>query len=771
MKTKNFLFTLASVSVLLTHCFGAENTASSIVSAVTLAKDGKCDTSCASHIPSTYSSANQYTTMMTSVSMDEGRITCGVYNSSDMSSIIATFSYTDPDCGHVTAATSEAAQSTGNDASNQLYNFANSKIGTSYGTSEKSGYLTLSKMMTVLMTLDADYIDYGSTTSIGRLTLKPGYTDAIDELESDTQGQASSSIAAQKIYLSRVKNIYGFILDFFVGLNELYNLINTYMLAGGMATMLFMLGGGALLKKLQKQEGQDKNYMQYASVGVLGILLFFAPIPSGSSNSSSNEAMATTTAIQQFIRFAAQLGNDWGEKANAIGAQSYVRYLAKNNGLYTQETLNLVAIEIENNQKKIDTYNSIYASCKNSYLVGTDKNAIYKDFSEAATNSGQTKAVRQNSSGANIPSYSLSICNEAERGLKVLPVQNANLISRQTKFAANTANAADANSLVSQVGNIVSRIGTLNTQTGWLGSSVMPASIVWFQNMGITNDEADYQSAEEAARPEGDAQNKNASGESTADTVKNFAKMIISAVPYFIVPGGQAVYGVSNGFINAAGDTIANSVIAFFPAAILSGGIGFGAIFAFFLAKNLIAFGASVYITVMLMTKVILYIPVLALIVASIVKSIMFFLDLFKLMYVSPFVVLWSISTRNPQKILDFLARCSALIVTPTLIVLSVYLAVFMKTIMEDLFLALIFQQFLFFEATSTGVLMSAFTIMFKEMLLIVGEFAAAYVAVRMIIGGSDMFLKMLGVSESSELSKEITSQVTSKLGGKAELL
>lgn len=176
-------------------------------------------------------------------------------------------------------------------------------------------------------------------------------------------------------------------------------------------------------------------------------------------------------------------------------------------------------------------------------------------------------------------------------------------------------------------------------------------------------------------------------------------------------------------------------------------------------------------------------IPLLVISVAAIVAYLSYLVTLCKYFYISPFVTAWAMATKRVDKIIDFLLMGISLFFVPVLIVLFIYLALFLYTLVDEFFIFVSIQQFqgivvsdnpgfwktayetmvennsvvvgiatgIYNWATSTAKEVQNFHIYFvigaiSGLLKIFGGLASSYIAWKLIVNGPTWALGLIGL-------------------------
>lgn len=139
-------------------------------------------------------------------------------------------------------------------------------------------------------------------------------------------------------------------------------------------------------------------------------------------------------------------------------------------------------------------------------------------------------------------------------------------------------------------------------------------------------------------------------------------------------------------------------------------------------------------------------IPLLVCTTASIIVFVSYLVSLCKYFYISPFVVAFALATKRMNKIVDFLVSGIAIFFKPILIVLFIYLALFVHTLIDEIFIFMSVEQFSGIETSwynfYTNFVVGAIT----GLLVIFGKLASSYIMWKLIISGPSWAMSLVGI-------------------------
>ena len=139
-------------------------------------------------------------------------------------------------------------------------------------------------------------------------------------------------------------------------------------------------------------------------------------------------------------------------------------------------------------------------------------------------------------------------------------------------------------------------------------------------------------------------------------------------------------------------------------------------------------------------------IPLLVCTTASLIAFVAYLVSLIKYFYVSPFVVAFSLATKRMDKIIEFLISGIAIFLKPTLIVIFIYLALFVHTLVSEFFVFASVEQFTGIP-TSVWDFHTNFVVgAIIGLLKIFSYIASAIIIWKLIISGPNWALSLVGI-------------------------
>ena len=656
--------------------------------------------------------------------------------------------------------------------------------------------ITLSRFLSGLVTLDPTIIDRDKTQTTGQLYLKEGITTrgSVDNIfgyeqlvpvGKDNPDEDSGIFKAAGNLVNSIwngmKTIVGVdkgrldvggyekisVADGFNKANMAYfsNLFeNMSKVYQHLQYLLFVVVGGFFLagigaKKLQTylehkgQESSREPYLHKFYIPLLAVGFFFMPIPEGQNSSA--------TAVQNIIRYFTSQSTHIADIASAEGAKTYVNKLYARTGGIGQEGETVIRIDRNKWEFISESASREYTTrCAERFpqlnemgipeldkMTEDEKKDIYEKF-DINKVAGTESDIK----------FETCIWLQGHIAEANNQVKNANNLLKGIK------EYYENNSLQKNLENIDSYFKDREFQLGWINSALLPASGIMIELQDYISDIELQDDIETQTKNNQKATQENINkGEVTAgDNVESFTSAIagyfLGKVAFFIIPGAGKIYEIISNNIEPFVSPLtrfAASAVSIIPGINILSGL----VVKFAAAK--LTTGIAVPVLSLLGMAAIVesmldYIPVLVATVAATIATISYLVALCKYFYISPFVVAFALTTKRLDKIIEFLVSGIAIFFKPILLVLFIYLALFLHTLIKEFFLFVSVAQFGVMSVSEQDFFAVLSITGIQSLLKIFGSLASAYVMWKLIISGPSWALKLVGIDGSQD---DIVSQ------------
>lgn len=290
-----------------------------------------------------------------------------------------------------------------------------------------------------------------------------------------------------------------------------------------------------------------------------------------------------------------------------------------------------------------------------------------------------------------------------------------------------------------------SYFNTRENQLGWINSLITPSSAILTQTFVFADDQVvNYDVKESTEKNQKNVEEFSKKGYTEGESKGKINDSMMGALAgklvWMMLPGASAI----KDFVKENQAKLT---------AIIGGAIGSAVPVVGSVVGGIIGWvvGAVTTITayaisIMLMEWTFEKIPLLVCTTASIIVFVSYLVSLCKYFYISPFVVVFALATKRMSKIVDFLVSGIAIFFKPILIVLFIYLALFVHTLIDEIFVFMSVEQFSGIETSwynfHTNFVVGAIT----GLLVIFGKLASSYIMWKLIISGPSWAMSLVGI-------------------------
>ena len=711
-----------------------------------------------------------YATQIIGFDFANGTTFCKVYETSDLSlDLKFSANQTNATCRTEVRKGLEAEAASLESLLNQNKDFLESKIA----YTEKSNSLTMSHFLSSLATLNPNIIDREQTKNLGHLTLKNGlefaslekigqrgeheqnkvtryFIGLADDLISNTiNPQLPMSIGGKEYQKTSAvdgfnKNNMAYFSDLFMNMEKVYQHLQIllFVVVGGF--YISSIGANKLQVYLENrgESASNQPYLHKFYIPLLMVGTFFMPIPEANGTAHS-------TMVQNTIRYFTTESTKIADMASAIGGKTYMDKIYKSIGginyagvvslLNQKYEKQYIATQGENiyNNTCAKRYTKPYSAQKESYFTTlTDeekkkfKEVYRQDFNQVA---GKDQDI------------SLEACIFLE--VEILKAKN-DLDRVQTQLdGIKKFNSSD--NIKNKINRLDSYFNTRENQLGWINSLITPSSAILAQTFVFADDQVVNYDVKEATEKnqknlEEFSEKGYIEGESKGKINDSLLGGLAGKLVWMMLPGASAIKDFVKENYTALSATIGAAIGSAAPGvgSILGGALGWlvGQI------SSIVGTIGGYVIAIMLMEWTFEKIPLLVCTTASIIVFVSYLVSLCKYFYISPFVVAFAMATKRMNKIVDFLVSGIAIFFKPILIVLFIYLALFVHTLIDEIFIFMSVEQFSGIETSwynfHTNFVVGAIT----GLLVIFGKLASSYIMWKLIISGPSWAMSLVGI-------------------------
>lgn len=650
------------------------------------------------------------------------------------------------------------------------YNIKSSISNTPSDTS-----LTLSRFINGLITLDPKIINRDATNQSGQLVLNDGITNRsqVEDIYKENFSAIAKKIGnstfgtiaeswnmdyQKEFIVGGGKNIsladgfnkanMSYFSNLFKNMNEIYNYLQNliFVLIGGF--YLATLGVKKLFTYLEHREEQQLNqpYLQQFFVPLVAFAVFFMPIPEGKSNQDQ------ATIVQNIIRFASSRATDIADIASSKGANTYINKIIASVGGADNQQERLFLYTKSKNQLINEYAKKEYKKCEERY--GDYISKLHKPYSDMTEKELEELEIFDMFQKAKNSDISLQACAVIEQN-----IFNSNaLIANAENNLKAIATFKDNTQLQKNLQFIDSFIAKRENQLGWFNSIIVASSAKMIE---LQDDIQDYTiqkkdtiktiSEKSTQATKDEVKSGEVNGEDEKGLLTSVTNYLVSKVTWFILPGSKSIYDNIKSIYETIVDIISGvveTILSKMP------GVGYVASVVTGNLMNLIGNAGksviSLLVTQWMLEEMVKAIPTVTLCIASLIATIGYIVSLCKYFYISPFVVAFALSTKQVDKITQFLISGLTIFLQPILIVLFIYLSLFLNTLIGEFFILIGSEQFNAIPLSLTDPTSIIKIGVIKEMITIFGYLASAYIVWKLIISGHKWVMDLIGINSQN---------------------
>jgi len=778
-----------------------------------------------------------------------GETQCFIYKNSDPSTQLGFVSTSNASCQSQFVLSSDEEYKVNADSETNPDEFGLESIKTKYtqnytNTGTRT-YLTTSKYIVAGLTADNEIIDVASTISKNKLTIRNGYTiypnisgtitpdvstsqkvmsalggwwnnlfsstSADEAMKEQYKGYEAELSSLSEIMFSSVIVL---MLTWLAESNTLFlNMNSTLFFWVFPATLVLFLVSKVTKKMGDKQDHEDNFERGFLTALILWVFYF----ASGETD-VANDQKITYTNFQTYSRPILYKGVEFADDLNMAFTKAYISYKAKDAGLFYQQDYKKIADETARLTKEnafLAESGGMLGLCYEAYdteklkklasdVVGANtvfpplgtlnkdtqgKPTATKSKAIGTPNLEETAFLNEGYRRAtNVPT--LSACYNFERRYKEnSKVLMANeLIKKQYESAINGNKAKEGIKLVADL------MFKNSADMGFINASNIASTNILINNLDLfANAEIKDASVEHTMELDNQLSGYETSNIASSDaTFYRSMRWIMQNSAYMMVPPASSIKeNVIEPFLLGAVALGAGGLEKITPAlGILNQAmkkLTSGKNMSESYIKSLVSFIALI-LTILFMKKFLMYMPLVAISVASYLAIGFYYVSVEIFYLVAPFVAIYALSADQMSVLKSFISRFLALAFKPLLIVLSVIMAIMAMEIFDklakvtahktfDSFFAITEFDRSHWDTTDMGIdamnwvksqvdLSDYLIVCFKGILLTGAQVVQLLAVFYLVFYGSTMILNMFGFKDSgTDAQDTVGSTFESKTG------
>ncbi|CAD7289525.1 hypothetical protein LMG7974_01602 [Campylobacter majalis] len=661
--------------------------------------------------------------------------------------------------------------------------------------------LTFTRFLASFLTLNPNIIDREATEKVGELTLKDGITtfsvlnfakekdeninrgfwerikrgdvtglgERVEEwmnrsynkkLREKSQSLSSVDFTQTSVADGFNKNNMAYFSNLFLANEKIYQHLQI---------LIFILVGGFFVSRIGTEKIQvylenrgessgKQPYLHKFYIPIIMVGTFFMPIPEANN-------LAHSTIVQNIIRYFAVESTRVADIASATINKVYLEKIYKSLGILSPSGIDVL---VEKQAKAKYTYEQINKIYENTCKIRFPEayNAPTLEYISSLTEEDKKKLQekdRQDFTNASGSEYDITL--EACILLEVTALNARNEEKKQKQHLDGVIKAFDKTEMQSRINALDGYFSLREQQLGWLNSILTPTSSIASEIIMFANDRVNEYDLKETTRANTnnalEAVSKGHAQNASEDEINDsWLAMLGGQLVYMTLPGATAI----KEFVKDNSTKINTLVGGIVGTGATPIGSMLGSVVGYFVGT--IGGGMASYATaIYLMHKMLSYLPLVVCATASAIAFVSYLVSLCKYFYISPFVVAFALTTKKMEKIVEFLVSGIAIFLKPVLIVLFIGLALFIYTLVDEVYLFLATEQF---SGIKTDIFspMINFTIgSVSGMLEIFAKLASVYVMWKLIISGPAWVLSLVGVDGKQDdmISQGIENNLAKK--------
>ncbi len=730
--------------------------------------------------------ADLFYLVLAGADLSTGRLTYDVYSATDkysegakieqsLSEPVDTISFTNPSCNYSKIDSSELqsmiqenglsnyAQKTNernNQLNTELKELENKYLGKNaeFNQTGDKKYLTTASYLLACFSFNESIIDIKQSLQLNKVTLKPGYTihpnNQVERVEDTEVAKGFASVASSikkkvettynEVILESISdflsdNVILFLFDFRSNWNDIILEMKTFLFL----TFIPFSVGFLSLSKITKKISKIHNFDDIAEKGVMVVvLLFMFYFTNGTANkvelANGEEKNINLSNFQKYSSNFFAKSMEYADKSANVFSKSYINFKRKSAGYLTdQEIVNILedSASAEKQKGKINLFLDVCYDqwnrdeVRNRFNIKPKKEILsfpnqqqYSNFINGSRNANNIQQFLNE--GITYPMISLTGCYNLEREKAELTKN----IENNKKTLDSIKDTQEEQADREQIKKIAKVQYYSTAEQGFLTIPQVAVTNIVTDNLNMFGADPDKTKLKE--------ETSKIKEETGVEDSSSLSKNTFGALAYMMVPGANSI----KEFVSDAGSDFFEKIPYF---------------------GKLVGSLVGTSVAVGIMKYIVLYLPVVALSMASLMVIGWYFISVFIYFLVSPFIIVYALSQQQTEIIKDFLIRGVALAFKPILIILSVVVAVMAVDLFKDLSIILFETNFTLLiniidENSNPFSLLGLFFVFLRGVVEVGTSIVATVSAFYLVFNGAEMILGMFGFKQSGIDVKEV---------------
>ncbi|MDD2384568.1 MAG: hypothetical protein PHN18_10300 [Sulfurospirillaceae bacterium] len=581
--------------------------------------------------------------------------------------------------------------------------------------------LDLSQFLISVFLLDSDKINIEETLLNNKIILVNPYTRAF---KADTLDER-----ALIFYIKLFVKADEFLLD-----------INSFVFFLFMPYIVLAYLAKRFLKAFK--DDAEESTLERALVGCFILYLFYFA-------HTSNQVSRThfQTAYSVFIQETLELST----KLTSIFSSTFTSYQARNSGLLDKQELEKVITNSLQNEKVLPKYKAYFEQCLDIYNTDihfprNDEGFIFPK--NLTTNHlGSTWSERSTQKDTSVIQItSLEFCHNVEAKIKYLTLKQVENTKILQDYQAASADRLNEQQLV-----LLQKMQMQNVHDlGFLAAPIIASNNMFSENLNMFQRTQRSANDIETAIAQKD-KNQDMQKGVIADSVLGD---IIELLPYMLVPGSDSIKKTVTDTLGTVSSKLeALPLVGKFVST----------------AKQGVGIGVAIF----LIKYVIIYLPFVALILASFLVTVYYLISVIIYLNLAPFLAAFAFARGQTEQLKAFFTKGVLIGLKPLILVISIIMGVIGLDLVKAFNLLIIEEQFNNFfaitmtqETLSTAYAFSDYGLLFlKGFIALIISITAAIIVFYVVLNGADVITRILGIDEktSGDTQNVVGNQIEQK--------
>lgn len=487
----------------------------------------------------------------------------------------------------------------------------------------------------------------------------------------------------------------------------------------------------------KKSTAYDEAWTIKMATVALSCVFFFVPVKFDEKYSS--------TLFQNSLKYFVSESTSLADEMNKLGLQALLKYTYSTSGVGGIEGEATLKSLLKKEKEAIEAYEEAMTICSDRYPGITTFQITDKDqIQNLEENKGNIDDV-----------VTIKGCRNIEKRLKV----SHTMLYQYNYHLSRIENAYKNSEITDRLNDLSTLMNRRADEMGWYSALLVPTvkiltelSYISSNSIPPLNEDVKGKIRKSQINPTDESNNwledmlSNSTQYAQDLLGESFAKIV-----YMILPGASSIFEFNMNLGSGLSSLLSQIPIVGKTVGILS---------------HMATPFASLALMGYIVTLILQALPLLTGVVATVLAIVLYIYELILYVLISPFVVMFSVTTGQSKKIIDFLVTGLTIFLKPMLIVVFVYLSIFFYSLIMDNIILFSLQQFYLLQNSTSGFWITLASYIIKEILHIFAVFLSTYFMWKTIVSGSEYVYKMIGldsISNTSQFAEELSQNYKSR--------